>query len=125
MLEERIRFAANNNLLGLLDLIASGCEADNAVLFCEVRDVALVGEDASELVVCLVVRARSRVSSGTSSGARGGDAVGSEVVGERSLTRLAGCRDGDTFDQVGHRHFNVELDKVGKGVELNVTGRRW
>ena len=51
-------------------------------------------------------------------------AVGSEVVCERSLTRLAGCGDGDTFDQVGHRHFNVELDKVGKGVELNVTGRR-
>lgn len=40
------------------------------------------------------------------------------------MTRLAGCGDGDTFDQVGHGHLDVELDKVGKGVELDVTGRR-
>lgn len=71
-----------------------------------------------------MVRARSRVSGSTGFGARGGEAVGSEVVCERSLTRLAGCGDSDTFDQVGHGHLDVELDKVGKGVELDVTGRR-
>lgn len=34
---------------------------------------------------------------------------------------FAGRRDSDTFDEVGHSHFNVEFDHVSEGVKLNVS----
>nr|GFD60711.1 hypothetical protein [Tanacetum cinerariifolium] len=37
------------------------------------------------------------------------------------VSGLAGRRDGDTLDQVGHGHLDVQLDEIGKGVELNVA----
>lgn len=34
---------------------------------------------------------------------------------------LAGCGDGDAFDEISHCHFNVKFDKVSEGMELDVA----
>lgn len=55
-------------------------------------------------------------------GARGGGRAGA-VVDRRVADVVAVPRLGHLDDQVGHGHFNVELDRVGEGVELHVPGK--
>lgn len=125
ILVERVRFTADNDFARLLDLVAPRFKADNALALASFH-IACVAGEARELVdrsvlrlvgiavvvavvvvtlvpcCCRELRRRS------------------EFLGNGCLARLAGCRDGDALDEVGHCHFDVQLDHVGKGVELDV-----
>lgn len=50
--------------------------------------------------------------------------VGLELLGNVCFARLASCRYREALDEIGHDHFDVELDQVGQRMELHIAGKK-
>lgn len=117
VLVEGIGLALDDGLLGALDLVAEGCEGDDAV---GALAFGGVGDEAGEFVDGAALGFLRFGGAGLL--ARGRHVGrGFEFFGDGDLAGLAGCGNGDALDEVGHGHFDVELHDVGEGVELDVA----
>lgn len=112
--EERIGFVADNDLARGLDLLAGRGESEGAIGGRRVAGAHGAVAVAQVLAACEGGAADvSETFCDPEAGMECGVGRRHEFLGDGSLACLVGGGDGDTLDEVGHGHFDVELDEVG------------
>lgn len=113
----RIDLAADNDFARLLDLVADGREADDAVAVAGFG-VGVAADEAGELVHRSALRAVVGAAGVVAGGEFGG---GAEFLCHGVHACLARGGDCNALDEVGHCHLDVEFDHIGERVELDVA----